>query len=191
MLGKTIIVGASLLALSAVPIILGDNNIENSKSFLLFGDSLSVDGNDLEVFGEKIYWEGRFSNGPLWDEYTSYLLNMTLVNYAFGGATSSNTGAINGTIGTQLIPSFIDQIDAFLKNNTKIAKPEDDIVAVDIGSNNFLDLISDPLVLVNNRTGFIDQITSDTVKGLQTMADAGYRRFFVWNIPNLWLHPNL
>ncbi|OMJ13366.1 Thermolabile hemolysin, partial [Smittium culicis] len=66
-----------------------------SKRLIVFGDSLSDIGN-VDRAKNVIPWvPGRFSNGPMWNEYLAYNNNYTLINYAYGGATCNNT-FING-----------------------------------------------------------------------------------------------
>ncbi len=79
----------------------------NSMPFsriVVFGDSLSDDGKDgYGVYywtggaaPAPPYWNGRFSNGPVWAEYLARDLGMTglLDDYAVGGATSGTQ--VNG-----------------------------------------------------------------------------------------------
>ncbi len=55
-----------------------------------FGDSLS-DTTNNPAAGD--YWEGRWSNGPLWNEYLAQFFGATLYDYAFAGSESSNLAA--------------------------------------------------------------------------------------------------
>ncbi|KAJ1676696.1 hypothetical protein EV182_007668, partial [Spiromyces aspiralis] len=82
MLSEFVLAAASLAAIGLTAT--ASNHIDNKASFLVFGTSLSDTGNVIEVYGVGGYWDGRFSSGPVWNEYTAYLQNMTLVNYAFG-----------------------------------------------------------------------------------------------------------
>ena len=66
------------------------------SSMFVFGDSISagLDPNYKKTGWPPpdVYHEGRLSNGPVWVEYLSKDLNLTLHNYAMGGATmKSNT----------------------------------------------------------------------------------------------------
>lgn len=53
------------------------------SSVVSFGDSLS-DTTNNPALGD--YWDGRWSNGPLWDEYLAGALGATLHDYAFSGS---------------------------------------------------------------------------------------------------------
>jgi len=62
-----------------------------------FGDSTCDNGNGTYTLLNHTYppsppyYNGRFSNGPVFMEYLSNILNATLYDYAYGGATSDNT----------------------------------------------------------------------------------------------------
>jgi thermolabile hemolysin len=67
---------------------------------IVFGDSVSDNGELYRLTGDAYppppYWEGRFSNGPVWPEYLAPDLGMAglLEDYAVGGATSGTQ--VNG-----------------------------------------------------------------------------------------------
>jgi hypothetical protein len=54
------------------------------ESMLVFGDGGSDNGNSLALYGFplKPYWKGRFSNGPVWDEFLAYRLGLLQANPA-------------------------------------------------------------------------------------------------------------
>ncbi|KAJ1916176.1 hypothetical protein H4219_003939 [Mycoemilia scoparia] len=172
----------------------------NEKSFIVFGDSASDTGNKKAIFNSQelsFYWKGRYSNGPVWNEYTAYLLGMPLVNYAIGGATSSNSALVNGTENGQLIPSFLDQINHYLQNTTSastgkslVEHPERSIVTLEIGGNNFMQpMLTDPNYLFTNKDRLIEGLVKDIMAGLQTTYNAGYRRFVICDAFPLYYAP--
>jgi phospholipase/lecithinase/hemolysin len=95
----------------------------NSTPFseiVVFGDSVSDNGNFYQMsiatwgpewaYPPPPYWEGRFSNGPVWPEYLAPDLGMAglLEDYAVGGATSGTecNGAPFGGVQNQLVRYF-------------------------------------------------------------------------------------
>ena len=64
------------------------------KRLVVFGDSFSDSGNLFKATAGLIpknpYWEGRFSNGPVWSEYLAYSLNIKLDNWAYSGSPTSS-----------------------------------------------------------------------------------------------------
>ena len=64
----------------------------HSLTLVVFGDSLSDDGNLLSLIGLPLPpdWEGRFSNGPNYAEQLAGLLHMKLDDRAYGFAMASD-----------------------------------------------------------------------------------------------------
>ncbi|KAJ2667887.1 hypothetical protein GGH99_006550, partial [Coemansia sp. RSA 1285] len=66
--------------------------VRSTRSLYIFGDSLSDTGRlHTMTFGlvpPEPYWEGRFSNGPLWIEYLALLQGLQLEDYAVGASES-------------------------------------------------------------------------------------------------------
>ncbi|KAJ9075881.1 hypothetical protein DSO57_1031476 [Entomophthora muscae] len=61
----------------------------------VFGDSISDNGNlyrlkDKAIPSTQLYYEGRFSNGPVWVEYLANTLNAKLFDMAYASATTDN-----------------------------------------------------------------------------------------------------
>lgn len=93
---------------------------QSFKELLVFGDSLSDVGNYYIVSEnsspKEPYYEGRFSNGPLWIEVFAEEMGFPAVkpslaggmNYAYGGARTGN-GEREGK------PDIGAQIDEYLK----------------------------------------------------------------------------
>ncbi|KAI7831056.1 hypothetical protein BX661DRAFT_197586 [Kickxella alabastrina] len=86
----------------------------------VFGDSLSDVGTlhqlTLGVFPPRPYWEGRFSSGPVWNEYLAKLLGYELYSKAIGGTVielGSNdyfAELPNLTSGLLPVSSFVDTL---------------------------------------------------------------------------------
>ncbi|WBO59801.1 SGNH/GDSL hydrolase family protein [Acidocella sp. MX-AZ03] len=88
-----LLAGVAALSLMAAP-------AAKAGNLYVFGDSLSDDGNLYKLTGlpPAPYYQGRFSNGPVWVEYLPGLTGLgfsSANDYAYGGAF---TGAL--TIGT-------------------------------------------------------------------------------------------
>lgn len=91
-----------------------------------FGDSLSDVGRLLQIVGEEnippYYFEGRYSNGPVWLEYLAPHMNLesTLANnYAVAGATSGNLNE-NGPG----LPGLTQELAWFQADTSFIADPD-------------------------------------------------------------------
>jgi len=159
----------------------------------VFGDSLSDTGNLSAVTNQAFppsppYFNGRFSNGPLWVEYLGNELGLqpTLftnlnttpptqgINFAFGGASS---GLDNAVIPNQGIPGVLAQVglftQPFLETNQKV--DSNALYTLWAGANDFL---------------FLDDQDSTTPvsnisKALGLLAQVGAKNILVFNLPNL------
>ena len=148
--------------------------IGHIKAIHVFGDSLSDNGNLFAASGGAAppsppYFDGRFSNGPVWVEYLNDMLPRAELNdLAFGGAFS-DTGNSNGPF-----PGVLDQVALFLGTNP--AHLNRDLCIVWSGANNYIfePFISDPPVIV-----------ADVSDAIQQLADAGCESFLIPNLPNI------
>lgn len=165
-------IGFALLALVAVS--------HAYDKVIVFGDSLSdmgnVDDGTLGIEPGSDYWEGRFSNGPVWIERLCTRLGLPLAksrsngtNWAHGGA---QTGT--GTYGFLFIqfPNVRTQVTRYLNTNPAIGG--ENLFVVWAGANDYFDGQTDTTVPVSNLSSAISALYA-----------RGARKFLVPNIPLL------
>lgn len=112
---------------------------------VVLGDSVSDTGNVWELSNRRApvsppYFEGRYSNGPVWVEYLSEHLGVTNpgpslrggTNYAYGGAQVGHGETLTGD--GVLVPTIGAQVEAYLSSN---APKENDLFVIKAGYNNF------------------------------------------------------
>jgi phospholipase/lecithinase/hemolysin len=112
------------------------------SSFHVFGDSLSDRGNVYHsTFGRlpesPPYWNGRFSNGPVWAEHVQdefKALDIPTGNHAWGGARADGGSDLNPDLGLQV--SRYRLIDEDRRGDRPLA-------AIFIGANDFLEVSGD------------------------------------------------
>ncbi len=66
---------------------------DSQKRLVIFGDSYSDDGNIkrwFRFYPASPYFYGRFTNGPVWNEYLSLHQNVATLNWAHGGMTTKS-----------------------------------------------------------------------------------------------------
>lgn len=163
-----------------------------------FGDSLTDTGNIFDVTSNPInaallafllpsldtpfppppYFDGRFSNGPVWVERMANQLGLGPLtpserggfNYAVGGATTFDDG--NFFINLILPDDVEDQVDAYLNHHTPSGN---ELFVVEGGANDLLSAgVTDVTIPTGNLAGFISDLH-----------DAGGRNFLVPNLPSL------
>ncbi len=183
-----------LLLLFSVQALHAQNDAGDRQRFerlFVFGDSLSDTGNVDALTGGLIpatsppYFEGRFSNGPLWVEALAAFLSIDLkvdqtVNLdplapvqAFGGALSGNLN-VNGVFDPAVAETgLLSQVRAFRDAGGSFGRR--DLVVVWAGANDYLfDLDVDPQHVVDNIT-----------QAVRELAALGARSFVVPNLPDL------
>ncbi len=160
----------------------------NFDNIYVFGDSLSDDGNVFKASGNTFpplpYYQGRFSNGPVWVEQLAPLLGLQPnpnTNFAFGGATTGGDNTLNSVFPTPL-PGLQQEINSFtapLKAANQSADPNA-LYIVWAGANDYLPNTSSfkpfgqPNIPVKN--------LSDAVTAL---AGVGAKKIMVVNLPDL------
>ena len=141
-----------------------------------FGDSLSDEGNTYIAAGMPgaPYYQGHYSNGPIWLEYLANSLGVPAptaslaggTDYAWGGAETGSGLSYEGT------PNIGSQISTYLASNTPLSTQ---LITIWGGANDFLNGgVTNPAVPVAN---LISEIT--------TLAAAGGKQFLVPNLPLL------
>lgn len=155
-------------------------------NIVVFGDSLSDNGNLYEFMKHQLpptppYYEGRFSNGPVWIEHVvaSYFPdspNTHLLDYAFGGAGVSEEEGSD-----EVLFTLRREINSYLLAHNDKAS-EDSLYVVWIGSNNYLALPSDV-------ESAIDEVQTGVAHSLQRLAEKGAKHILVVNLPDLGRTP--
>ncbi|KAJ1963177.1 hypothetical protein GGI12_002212 [Dipsacomyces acuminosporus] len=190
-LGAAMIAGLSAAAPAGTGSV-ASNKGQHQKTLIVFGDSLSDIGSGWKRvnfdpnYKPPPWFQGRYSSGFVWNEWTADELNYTLANFAYGGATSNNSFVKSD------VPSVADQIDMYSKQKAadRYASPEDDVVAIEIGSN---DVMKDVKKLAfADKDGiekFARNLTSDIISSVDRMVQFGYKSFLVFNLPPIHITP--
>jgi len=162
---------------------------QNFDSFYIFGDSLVDNGNLFRVTGNSIppsppYFNGRFSNGPVWVELLGSQLEISAsstTNFAFGGATTGTFNALSPLVGINLPGALSFQLNTF---TTAPGTPSPNALYVLwAGANDYL--VLPPQLRATDATGVVNNL-SNTVTALTAK---GARNIIVVNLPDLGKTP--
>ncbi|KAJ1720421.1 hypothetical protein LPJ53_004947 [Coemansia erecta] len=135
-----------------------------------------------------IYWNGRFSSGPVWNEYLSLLMGYNLDNHAVGMAKSET---IHRTILNFIPldpPTTEDQIAEFAALNSQSAIPliaPMDIAVLEIGANDLNTALIDVSFGEQTVYEFVQDLSDIVLEQLQSLKDIGFKRILVTNLPSL------
>ena len=155
------------------------------SDLIVFGDSLSDVGNIDQAspsffkFPGPYYYEGRFSNGPVYVEALATGLGLPAIthsgaggdDFAYGGAQTAGTGGLEGLF----IRDIDEQVSQFL--STRTVDPAA-LFLVFAGSNDLVGGETNVNVPVN-------QLASD----IGRLVSAGARQFLIPNLPPLGFTP--
>jgi outer membrane lipase/esterase len=190
-----------------------DDDDDELRDVFVFGDSISDTGNVFEATDDDVpvsppYFDGRFSNGPVWVEQFAEVLGLEAeavlrggTNFAVGAARASRD--VDFVIGDEefTVPSLPSQIDLFFGAQTTNIfdkfkdfffdrdKADDDaLYIIFIGGDDLRD------VVLNLDGGFdgpttITRAVENIAEAIRDLEDEGARRFLVANVPNPGLSP--
>ncbi|MEN9634086.1 MAG: hypothetical protein RL077_2490 [Verrucomicrobiota bacterium] len=162
-----------------------------------FGDSLSDSGNlyaATSALGSASpgapYYQGRFSNGPVWVERLGNTLALTVtaaptvktsMNFAFGGATAAGT--------SPLPPSLSVQLGLFRQR--AITPGANDLFTVLAGANDLIPVLSAPTSAANPTLLDVAGVATAQVVAInvQALVGLGAKNFVVAGLPNLGATP--
>ncbi|KAJ2559942.1 hypothetical protein EV175_000055 [Coemansia sp. RSA 1933] len=168
----------------------------SKPTLYIFGDSLSDIGTlkelTLGLIPPSPYWEGRFSSGPVWNEYLALLLDYNLYNKAIGGSTANNDDETLIDILGVKIPSTQDQINAFkvlFPLYTLDSTRSQDIAVLEVGAN---DYFADQTNIVNGTISvdsFVDTLSTTVVGQLDQLRQIGFKNIVVANMAAIQYTP--
>ncbi len=185
---KTKLIFAIALALLAFTMVMFAMSVPSSDSknqavspinqLYVFGDSLSDTGTIYNATGGAYppsppYFQGRYSNGPVWVEHLASKLAVTLDrthNFAAGGATS---GA-NGSYG---VPGLLSQVKSFTTAHSQ-ADPQA-LYVIWAGANDYLQGATSPTIVVKN-----------LMQAIESLSKVGAQNILVGNLPDLGQLPS-
>lgn len=191
--------GAALaaLTLAAACAAAGSASAQTYNRLVVFGDSLSDNGNLFAAVGQPPapYFQGRFSNGPVFVELLGFNVGRVTagspvtgsISYAFGGSRTDNLIALPPGMRQQLT-TYVGQGGVFGAN---------DLVSVLGGANNIFQGLNAFAVLPpasqTNPTAYMNPILSGAVTDINFMvndiAGRGAGTILVTNLPRLGITP--
>jgi phospholipase/lecithinase/hemolysin len=187
---QALLVCTVLICLVLLPVAAQATNPTFSAIYV-FGDSYCDVGNLFFATGGAIpaapYYNGRFSNGPIWVEHVASAWGLPMTpslkggtDYAWGGAFVTADQPIGGGA---FIPSVPHQVQAYLLAHGGKADPNA-LYILEGGGNDIIDAlgVGSPQAL-----GF--QIALDTTSNERLLRNAGAKNFLIPNIFNLAIVP--
>ena len=185
---------AAALAVAAVGAFASTASAQTYNRLVVFGDSLSDNGNLYTLLGQPTsppYFQGRFSNGPVFTEllgfnaglYTQGAPVTGSINYAFGGARTDNAA---------LPPGMRNQLLAYTGGGGTFGS--NDLVSVLGGANNIFQAFPaaalNPLTAQATMQGVATAAAGDINFIVNSVAGAGAGTILVTNLPRMGITPS-
>ncbi len=154
---------------------------------IVFGDSYCDVGNIFALTGgaepAAPYYDGRFSNGPIWLDHVAGFLGVPLkasalggTDYAFGGAWVTEPESVTG------VPSVVEQVKLYLSNHGGKADPHA-LYILEGGGNDILDSTSTSPETLGR------QIAEGLADSETLLREAGAKHFVIPDLFNVGLLP--
>lgn len=194
MQGRFLVIVRSLVSLCFMMVYIPFANAATIDKLIVFGDSLSDTGNIHAITAtahqaiplvpvipnDKVYYHGRFSNGPIWVDRLAKQLNVDVDNYAYGGAWIEplSVSKLSMPINLSL------QVDFFLVKAMMDTHTRDHLYVIWAGGNDYVKGRDDA-----------DTATSTSVKLLKDQIEwlryYGARYFLIPNLPDISVAPQV
>lgn len=167
-------IGAAIVGISELP---GCAATQHFDQIFVFGDSLSDVGNAYKSTPGNFppsppYFQGRYSNGPVWVEYLALKLKLTAntnTNFAFAGATT------NGATGTP--QGLLSQVKSFTA--THATADPNALYIIWAGTNDYLRGATNSSTPVNN-----------LLMAVKSLSSVGAKNIVLVNLPDLGKLPS-
>ncbi len=167
----------------------------DTSRLVVFGDSLSDDGNLFRLIGEPPppYFQGHFSNGPTYAEQLASWLHVPLQDLAFGGATASDASPgllTNPQTGTPLPINLPEQVAAYLAGLGGHKAPRDATAVIYIGNNDYLNYIESDLPKdAQTAQAIVTNVVSSIGQAIGELTAAGVEKIALFTLPDLAITP--
>ncbi len=164
------------------------------QNIVVFGDSLSDYGNKHQSYHLPVsppYWEGRYTNGPVWVEYLALRFNLipnpwvdpkatheSLMNYAMGDSVVLESNVLPDTP-TQTLMQQLSLYQTQTPSN-----PRGTLAIIWEGVNDF----KNP-VCVQSPFSCVKDMIHTQAKAIDTLYEMGIRHFVVLTAPDITITP--
>ncbi len=161
------------------------------NKIVVFGDSLSDTGNLYEYMHHQLpmsppYYDGRFSNGPVWIEHLIKHYFPTdskshLIDYAFGGAVVGSEDENDDDISDGALLNLDAEVGSYLLAHDDKADASS-LFVIWMGSNNYLSLPED-------LDGEVAFTLTGIRRSLELLVSKGAKHIMVVGVPDLGKTP--
>ncbi|KAI8079700.1 GDSL lipase/esterase [Gilbertella persicaria] len=165
--------------------------IPKFEQLVVYGDSVTDNGNVYRATNKTYpasppYYQGRFSDGPVWLEYVSQYLSIPVQDNGYGGATT-NADDMTAIRNNFTVPGFIQQVETIHVNTAET------LYMVEIGGNDLIGLLYPGAFFDDHYPNYdIHRISDNLIQGIQLLINKYQAQDIVlMNIPSLDVFPGI
>jgi phospholipase/lecithinase/hemolysin len=167
----------------------------NPSSLVVFGDSLSDNGNLFSLIGfpPPPAWQGRPSNGPTYAEQLAPLLDLALNDLAYAGAQASNNSPpviADPKTGARLPINLSDQIKTYLSSLPGGKIPADATLLINIGSNDYSGYLETNPPVTPAAQAAVSDVVGHVAQAVSQLTQAGAKKILLFTLPDFAITPN-
>src|SRR5262245_20375366 len=163
------------------------NGFTDISNLVVFGDSLSDNGNLFKDFGISLpfSWEGRSSNGPVYVEQLAQLLGVQLDDHAFAGAEASDLSP--PVLPVSLPINLPEQVAGYLTQLDGHTPPPGTTALVNIGANDYGGYLQALLngFPVPDAQSFVASVVGSIEQQINALTNAGIEQINLFTLSDL------
>ena len=169
----------------------------DTSRLVVFGDSLSDNGNLLRLLGqlrppfsEPPYFDGRISNGPTYAEQLAQWLNVPLQDLAFGLASALDVTPPQ--IGRPLPINLPEQVAGYLAGLNGKQAPDDTTAVIYIGGNDYGNYLGSNLPKdLPTAEGIVGNVIASIGQAIGELSAAGVEKIALFTLPDFAFVPEV
>lgn len=167
------------------------NNYKKIDTLVVLGDSISDNGNLYNMSfnfapNKSSWYEGRFTNGPVWADYLAQSMRVNLIDLAIGGAKTNNQMIKEKLDIVELMIfspySQINYIPFYVRNDAHKT-----LFFITLGGNDLFDVERTPAAKAYQK---IDKIVDNYELSLRKLLDFGAENIIMVEVPELGRLPH-
>ncbi|KAI8051019.1 GDSL lipase/esterase [Syncephalis plumigaleata] len=194
MYSSSFTIASVLLASIKATAIAGALNVNTYNNVIVFGNSVSDNGNAFRLTkgaypDPDLFYQGRYSNGPIWIDQLQSKFHPSVEDYAYGGATTDDRLVPSVSSDANVpVPSIHDQVTKLYagKQTSKEKKIKHALHIIEPANNDYI-YTAGPKMDTN--TTFISECVGNVVDSVDSLYKLGARNVLVFGVAAMELTP--
>jgi outer membrane lipase/esterase len=162
-------------------------NVNIYSNVIVFGNSVSDNGNVFRLTKQaypdpKVFYQGRYSNGPIWLDQLQSKFHPSVEDYAYGGATTDDQLVPSISSEAKIpVPSIHNQVMKLYASKQPLEnhKTEHALHVIEAANNDYIDMAGPEL---NKNTTLINKCVGNVIDSVDNLYKLGARNVLVFGV---------